>query len=69
MAGLELTKVDMDEYVVIDRFHDVNVWVHEGDVYLAIDAGDVAQVKLNLVQAEKIAALLTQAVVLAKDKD
>lgn len=59
----------MNEYVVIDRFHDVNVWVHEGDVYLSVDAGDVAQVKLNLVQAEKIAALLTQAVAAARQEE
>jgi hypothetical protein len=70
MSNLPLIAVDMDEYVIIDRRREVNVWVHEGDVHLAVeDIDGRSQIVLNLVQAEKVATLLTQAVACVKAKD
>lgn len=68
--SLPVIKVDMDEYVIIDRRREVNVWVHEGDVRLSVeDIDGKAGVILNTEQAKKVAALLFAAINIVKSKD
>lgn len=52
----------MDGVVIVDRRREVNVWTHDGDVYLAVeDQHDRSQVQLNMAQAKRVLELLNDA--------
>lgn len=59
----------MDEFLVIAKDQEVNVWADEGDVLMAVDGqGERTTVKLNPLQVERLIRLLQNASAVALEK-